>query len=75
MENKKGKVGPKYKYPWEKWLLRKKAITIHYGKDYHCQQLSMCVLIRRNATRLGRVITVTPTNDGAIKITPRGEVE
>jgi hypothetical protein len=54
MKKKPRRRGPASPYPWDRWIRkRKNRLTLHKGKDFHCQLRSMDVQIRSQAIRRG----------------------
>jgi len=54
-------------HPWDKWLSNKE-ITLNKGKDYTCEQHSMCVLIRITAAKRNLKLGVYTKKDGSIHV-------
>ncbi len=39
------------KYPWDRWLKRKRKFKLKRGVDYDCMTHAMAVAVRKAATR------------------------
>lgn len=46
------------RYPWDKWLVPGKKITLHRGKDFDVSVHGMAVNIRVAARRMGLKVSV-----------------
>lgn len=59
--NKTGaKRGPKFQYPWDKWIGKKGHVQVlKQGEDFEAQPHSMNVMIRKEAGRRKVRVSVT----------------
>lgn len=54
--------GRPQRYPWDKWMKRKK-LTLVKGIDYQCQTHGMIQQLRTKATKLGLFVSVSVKED------------
>ncbi len=48
----------KAKYPWDKWLNRKKPYVLRKGEHFKCKLHAMNIMLRRAATSRGKTVSV-----------------
>lgn len=59
------------RYPWDRWLKRKK-FTLYQGIDYNCMTHCMSILLRNAAHRRGIQVQVFTVGD-SLQVTQKGE--
>lgn len=59
MSKKKSAGQANVRYPWKKWLQRKRALTLRQGKDFDCLPHSFAQQMRNAGYRYGYRVSIT----------------